>query len=116
MLDADDLPCPACGSLTLEGPYGSYVICGICGWEDDQVQLANPTCGSANSRSLIEAQVSALALYPLDVALANGVRERDARWRPLNDVEKGRAARERDEKYWKNKGIVDTADCYWLNP
>jgi hypothetical protein len=34
--------------------------------------------------------------------------------RPLNDVEMGRAVRERDEKYWKNKGIVDTVDCYWL--
>jgi Cysteine-rich CPCC len=33
-----------------EGAYGSYVICDVCGWEDDQVQLANPACGGgANS-------------------------------------------------------------------
>ena len=114
MRDPEDLPCPACGFLTIQGSYGSYVICGICGWEDDQMQLANPACGGgANSESLIEAQASALGRYPVDIATARGVR-RDDRWRPLNAIEKGRAVRERDETYWKNKGIVDTAECYWF--
>lgn len=22
--------------------FGTYEICGVCGWEDDHVQLANP--------------------------------------------------------------------------
>ncbi len=35
--------CPACGFKTLEGDwFGTYDICGVCGWEDDHVQLANP--------------------------------------------------------------------------
>ncbi|HGM7319376.1 TPA: CPCC family cysteine-rich protein [Stenotrophomonas maltophilia] len=44
-----DLPCPSCGLLTLEDCYGSFAICPICDWEDDGVQLANPTsAGGAN--------------------------------------------------------------------
>src|ERR1043165_9869668 len=93
--DSPDIPCPACGFLTLEGAYGSYVICDVCGWEDDQVQLANPACGGgANSESLIEAQASAVTEYPMSVAIANGFR-RDSRWRPLNDAEKSLAEKER---------------------
>jgi hypothetical protein len=114
MSNADELPCPACGFLTVEAAYGSYVICPICDWEDDQVQLANPACGGgANSESLIEAQSAALARHPLGVDLADGVR-RDPRWRPLSQSEKDTALRERDERLWKNKGIVDLAECYWV--
>jgi hypothetical protein len=109
----DEIPCPACGFLTFTGAYGSYVICPVCNWEDDQAQLANPACGGgANSKSLIEAQIDALARYPFDVALAKGVR-RDSRWRPLNDSEKRLAEKEREERHWKNEGIVEISECYW---
>jgi hypothetical protein len=112
----DNMPCPVCGFLTLEGAYGSYVICPVCEWEDDGVQLANPACGGgANSESLIEAQVAALAKYPFDVALAKGVC-RDRRWRPLNDSEQRLSEREREEKHWKNKGIAQISECYWIKP
>jgi len=114
MPDNDKIPCPVCGFLTLEGAYGSYDICRVCDWEDDQVQLANPACGGgANSESLIEAQGAVLAKYPFDVSLAKGVC-RDPLWRPLNDREKRLAEREREEEYWKNKGIVDLDECYWI--
>jgi hypothetical protein len=116
MSDDDELPCPACGFLTLEGAYGSYVICDRCGWEDDQVQLANPACGGgANSESLIEAQANALARYPAGVEVADGLR-RDLRWRPLNESEKRAAKAERHEQFWKNPGVVALSDCYWLKP
>jgi hypothetical protein len=109
----DKIPCPVCGFLTLEGAYGSYVICPVGDWEDDQVQLANPAgSGGANSKSLIDAQAAALGRYPVGVAVANGV-SRDPRWRPLNEDEKRSAERERDEAYWNNKGIVELAECYW---
>jgi hypothetical protein len=114
MSEDEVIPCPSCGFLTLEGAYGSYAICDICGWEDDQVQLANPACGGgANSESLIEAQAAALAQYPKSVQLAQGI-SRDRRWRPLDDDEKLVAERERVEKYWKNQGIVDMDECYWM--
>ncbi len=50
-------PCPCCGHLVFaEGP-GSYDICEICFWEDDNVQLRWPTMdGGANAVSLVEGQ------------------------------------------------------------
>jgi hypothetical protein len=114
MSDDHEIPCPACGFLTLEGAYGSYVICDICGWEDDQVQLANPACGGgANSESLIEAQTAALSRYPAGVHVAEGSR-RDPRWRPLDDAERQLAEEERGEKHWKHKGVVSLQECYWM--
>ena len=78
------------------------------------MQLANPACGGgANSESLIEAQAVALARYPIGLDVVKGVR-RDPRWRPLNEGERARADREREEACWKNKGIVDLGDCYWI--
>lgn len=51
--------CPCCGYLTLSEFPGSFEICEICFWEDDNVQLRNPSfAGGANRPSLIEAQSS----------------------------------------------------------
>jgi hypothetical protein len=50
--------CPCCSYLTFgEKPPGTYLICPVCGWEDDFVQFDDPTYkGGANSVSLIEAK------------------------------------------------------------
>ena len=49
--------CPSCDFLVFSGPVGSYKICGICGWEDDHVQLKYPgMCGGPNKGSLKEYQ------------------------------------------------------------
>lgn len=42
--------CPCCGYLTLdEKPPGTYDICSICFWEDDDVQYNDPNYeGGAN--------------------------------------------------------------------
>jgi hypothetical protein len=53
----DKKPCPCCGYLVFAEPPGSYEICPICFWEDDELQLRFPTLeGGANSPSLIQAQ------------------------------------------------------------
>jgi hypothetical protein len=108
-----DVPCPCCGFLTLDEEYGSYVICSVCGWEDDGVQLANPTsAGGANSRSLAEAQSVALSKYPVEVEIAEGFR-RSARWRPLTDAEVKAANQRRADKHWYSVAICAESEAYW---
>lgn len=50
--------CPCCGFLTLRSEdRGSYEICKVCFWEDDEVQLRDPDlAGGANSVSLNQAR------------------------------------------------------------
>ena len=50
--------CPCCRFLTLgEKPPGTFEICPVCYWEDDNVQAADPTFeGGANSMSLEQAR------------------------------------------------------------
>ena len=54
----EDYPCPCCGFLTLSEPgTGSFEICEVCGWEDDDLQAKNPQfSGGANPMSLKEAK------------------------------------------------------------
>jgi Cysteine-rich CPCC len=54
--------CLCCGSATLtEVPPGTFEICSVCGWEDDQVQASNPDYrGGANLVSLNEARANFL--------------------------------------------------------
>ena len=57
--DGSLYPCPCCGYVMFDEPPGSYDICDICGWEDDEVQLRWPqSWGGANSPSLIDAQTN----------------------------------------------------------
>ena len=50
--------CPCCGFRTLtEKPPGTYEICPVCYWEDDNVQFADPNFeGGANEFSLNQAK------------------------------------------------------------
>jgi hypothetical protein len=50
-------PCPCCGYFVFDNPPGSYDICPICFWEDDESQLRFASIGGgANTMSLLEAQ------------------------------------------------------------
>lgn len=53
-------PCPCCGYLTLSEPSrGTYEICPVCYWEDDQAQFIDSALrGGANNVSLNEARKS----------------------------------------------------------
>lgn len=50
--------CPCCGFLTLsEPPPGTFEICPVCYWEDDDVQFNDPNyTGGANQDSLNQAR------------------------------------------------------------
>lgn len=78
-------PCPSCGFLVFEEPTGSYDICEICGWEDDDAQLKYPTMkvGANNGESLLDCQKEILKEIPPEIKEHNGVR-RCSNWRPLN--------------------------------
>lgn len=51
-------PCPCCGFLTIgEQPPGTFEICPVCDWEDDNVQFEDPDyAGGANKVSLNQAR------------------------------------------------------------
>lgn len=51
-------PCPCCGFLTRsEEDFGTFEICPVCGWEDDDLQAFDPSfSGGANVPSLEEAK------------------------------------------------------------
>ena len=51
-------PCPCCGYFTLsEKPPGTFDICEVCFWEDDNVQFGDPNYeGGANKESLNQAR------------------------------------------------------------
>jgi hypothetical protein len=50
--------CPCCGCLTLdERPPGTFAICPVCYWEDDDVQFSDPSYeGGANKECLSNAR------------------------------------------------------------
>lgn len=50
--------CPCCGFYTFdEKPNGTFDICPVCFWEDDNIQLNDETYeGGANRVSLVQAR------------------------------------------------------------
>lgn len=76
-------PCPCCGFTVFDQEPGSYDMCPVCEWEDDEVQLRHPgMTGGANGYSLWQEQQRILKHYPPEVREAKGY-VRDRRWRPL---------------------------------
>jgi hypothetical protein len=51
-------PCPCCGYYTMTlPPGGTFEVCPVCDWEDDDVQFRDPAyAGGANAESLNEAR------------------------------------------------------------
>lgn len=99
-------PCPACGFVVFPEPPGSYFICPICTWEDDESQLRHPDDSGANRESLIEYQTVWIAKLPLDIQFHNGY-WRDTTWRPIREGEyidphKGQAGYEAPPYYWRD--------------
>jgi Cysteine-rich CPCC len=68
--------CPCCDHFTLEEPpAGSFAICPVCWWEDDNFQFSDPSYpGGANSPSLTKARSNYLAFGASDERLRKHVR------------------------------------------
>lgn len=69
--------CPCCEYLTFdESPLGTFEICPVCGWEDDDAQFRDPTYdGGANSVSLEQARINFVTIGASDKKFLNSVRE-----------------------------------------
>lgn len=69
-------PCPCCHYLTLTEPGpGTFEICPVCFWEDDDVQLDDPDYeGGANRESLNQARASFRAIGASSPAHLGAVR------------------------------------------
>jgi hypothetical protein len=69
-------PCPCCGYLTLpEEPPGTFFICPVCRWEDDNLQFDDVNLrGGANRVSLKQAQANFRRFSTSDPDRGGGVR------------------------------------------
>ena len=111
-------PCPCCGYLVFDEPPGGYDICGICGWEDDAIQLRWPDYrGGANGASLLEHQAGfarRLAEVPRSAAFTGpeaGDR-RDPGWRPIDLARDSFEQSAVQSAPWPG----DRTELYWWRP
>jgi hypothetical protein len=111
-------PCPCCGHLSLSEPPGSYEICSICFWEDDNIQLRWPTWrGGASRPSLAESQANYARFGAMEERFRSNVRPPepdepiDHGWRPIDarDSFEPLAVQERP---WPD----DLTVLYWWRP
>ncbi|MEU9092827.1 CPCC family cysteine-rich protein [Streptomyces sp. NPDC048428] len=69
-------PCPCCGHLVHDGPPGSSLVCPVCFWEDDVVQLRWPLLtGGANKCSLVNAQRTYREIQAIELRFVVNVRK-----------------------------------------
>jgi Cysteine-rich CPCC len=86
--------CPCCGYKTFSHPpNGSFEICEVCFWEDEEAQLEDPDFrGGANKVSLRQGQMNFLAFGASEKQMIINVRPpkvsepKDQNWKPLDPV------------------------------
>jgi len=109
-------PCAACGFRVFARAPGSYAMCPVCGWEDDEVQLRFP--GSrvgANALGLAGHQRLALVRAPLGT-MSHEEYERDPEWRPVREEEALEMGEHPDpgRAYFEAIGEVKRPAYYWI--
>ena len=115
----DRYPCPCCGHFVHGGGPGSHLICPVCYWEDDQVQLRWPLLtGGANRPSLVGAQQCYRNVGASEERFAKNVRPAttdepiDEGFRPVDlTIDNFEDSSVQDEP-WPG----DRADLYWWRP
>jgi hypothetical protein len=77
MVDRKKYFCPCCGFKTLDKPPpGTFDICPVCFWEDDDIQLDNPDyAGGANTPSLNQARKNYQEFGAIEIRLQKNVRK-----------------------------------------
>lgn len=112
-------PCPCCGHLVHDDRPGSYLVCPVCFWEDDQVQLRWPLyTGGANKPSLVDAQQNYRSLgvsearFAEKVRLPNSDEPLDAGFRPIDLAIDSFEETSVQEQPWPE----DRSVLYWWRP
>ena len=112
-------PCPCCGRLVFSGRPGSYDICPICYWEDDNAQLRWPDwAGGANKPSLIDGQRNYRDMGAIEFRFAGKVRAAtpdepvEDGWRPIDPGVDSFEPRGVSDVPWPE----DSAVLYWWRP
>ncbi|MFB7718143.1 CPCC family cysteine-rich protein [Nocardia sp. NPDC056100] len=112
-------PCPACGHLVFDQPPGSHLICPVCFWEDDAVQLRWPTLTTgANKVSLAEAQRNVIAFGACDERAREFARPAtveepvDPTWRPIAPTDDFEHFATANSVVWPKDRTV----LYWWTP
>lgn len=84
----------------MRGFPGSYDLCEVCFWEDDAIQLLDPSYGGgANQLSLVECQANFQRFGACEERFIQNVRpptrdeEHDPEWRPVREGDLMRARR-----------------------
>ncbi len=104
--------CPCCGFFIFDEPAESYELCGLCGWEDDLVQLKHPQLAvGANGESLAAAQRASIMKYPVAMQSFDG-HTRDPQWRPLTAEE----TQSRELHRPVGSPVLDASVYYWRKP
>ncbi|MBX3314596.1 MAG: hypothetical protein KF906_09775 [Actinobacteria bacterium] len=116
---AASYPCPCCGHLVFDEAPGSYVICPLCFWEDDAVQLRWPTyAGGANRPSLIDSQRATSELGAMEFRFTGIVRGAapdepiDPLWRPIDPTVDSIEDPTGPRRPWPE----DPTTLYWWRP
>jgi hypothetical protein len=112
-------PCPSCGYLVFIEPPGSFEICPICFWEDDNIQLQDPSmAGGANGVSLITAQNNYANIGAIEENFITNVRKphadenKDNGWRPF-DLNNDNHGMNKDNKNESIKLKSDVTKLYY---
>jgi hypothetical protein len=114
-----EFPCPCCGHLVFREPPGSYDICPLCFWEDDNVQLRWPDwVGGANKPSLVEGQRNYSEMGAMEFRFIGNVRIAapdepiEPGWRPIDPDLDSFETRGIAESPWPD----DLCVLYWWRP
>ena len=101
-------PCPVCGYIVFDGPPGTYEMCGVCGWEDDSVQVRHPRMrGGANGGSIFDYQKDHSDWVTPDQF------QRDPGWRPLASTEAVLPSGQEGEVDYALNYYGDLPPYYW---
>ncbi len=115
----DRYPCPCCGHLVFDEGPGSYDICPVCFWEDDNVQLRWPDwAAGANKPSLVDGQRNFIEFGVAEERLRGHVRlprddqPREKGWRLIDFSRDSFEPRGMSERPWPDELSV----LYWWRP